>query len=243
MERHNLSVKGSPNFFGYIEIGRDMYSCLTQEFVKLVYTSSTELSSPSSGLPVLDFRKATNNDHFMQFQSLMNESVDIHKYKDGWLINDIDYLTESITDTHIIEMELAMIGVVDRVQFADSQEDIRNILLTATKRFHFVRESSWELSGVHTKYFECDCRHYYFHRWCFQSAYMQHRQKLCLLGEKIVSFGGASRAKQTKSMTVARALQTARDKLRQQRNVAMVTNRSVAPHILTQDDEHPYPNN
>ena len=32
MERHNLFLKGSPNFLGQVEIGRDMYTTLTREF-------------------------------------------------------------------------------------------------------------------------------------------------------------------------------------------------------------------
>jgi hypothetical protein len=243
MERHNLSVKGSPNFFGYIEIGRDMYNCLTQEFVKLVYTSSTELCSPSSGLPVLDFRKATSNDHFMQFQSLINDSVDIRQYKDGWLMNDIDYLTEPITQVHVVEMELAMVGVVNDAHRTSEELDIRDVLLNRTKRFHFVRDALWQLGGVSTRYFECDCRHYYFHRWCFQSAYMQHREKLHLLGQKISRGSVSSQTKQTKSMKVAKALQTARDKLRSRGNVATAVNHLAGTHVLTQDDEdtHVFP--
>jgi hypothetical protein len=215
MERHNLAIKGSPNFFGYIEIGRDMYSCLTQEFVKLVYTCSTELTSPSSGLPVLDFKKATNNDQFMQFQSLLNDEVDIRQYGGGWLINDVQYLTEPITDDAVRKMEWAMAGVMEHNLSVNAGEDIRDVLLQRTMRFHFVKESQMSsvvINGAKETYFECDCRQYYFHRWCFQSAYMQHRSKLKLLGERI-SNNGSSTSKQSRSLCVTRALNAARNKL------------------------------
>jgi hypothetical protein len=54
MERHNLTIKGSRDFYGYVEMGTDMYTCLTKEFVTLVYESSTNHCSPSSEIPVLE---------------------------------------------------------------------------------------------------------------------------------------------------------------------------------------------
>jgi hypothetical protein len=113
MERHNLAVKGSRNFDGFVEIGRDMYFCLTKEFVWLVHESSERLTSPTSELPVLDYKKASSNSKFMIFQSILDPSVDIREYGGGWLINDIVYMTVVITDDDVRQMELALEGVVE----------------------------------------------------------------------------------------------------------------------------------
>jgi hypothetical protein len=62
-------------------------------------------------------------------------------------------------------------------------------------------------------YFACDCRDYYFHRWCFQSAFVQHREQLQMLGKKI-THSRRSSLKIRKTNDVAKALQVAALKTR-----------------------------
>jgi hypothetical protein len=112
-----------------------MYTCLTKEFVTLVYESSTNLCSPSSGIPALDYRKAANNNLFMIFQSYIDDAVDVRQYKGGWLINDVNYLTEDIG------MGLGWRYFEDN-SFVGQLEDIRDVLMWRTRRFHFVDEVS-----------------------------------------------------------------------------------------------------
>jgi hypothetical protein len=187
LERHNLALKGSANFNGFVEIGKDFNTCLTKEFVNLVYRASTDLTFPTSGLPVLDFHTAMNNDLFMEFQSILDPTVDMKPYKNGWLINDVEYLTEEITDDDVKKMELALDGVMEDNADVEQLEDIRDIFLKRTMRFHVVKQAVWPTQHGHIHFFECDCREYYFHRWCYASAYMQHRDELRLLGKKIAN--------------------------------------------------------
>jgi hypothetical protein len=76
---------------GYVEIGQDRLACLTKEFVKLVYQSSPDLTSPESGVPVIEYHKATSNNQFMLFQSILSPKVDIRQYAGGWLVNDVEH--------------------------------------------------------------------------------------------------------------------------------------------------------
>jgi hypothetical protein len=208
MERHNQVLKGSPHFDGFIEIGKDMYSCLTKEFVMLVYHSSNEFTSPTSYLPVLDYRIATKDDLFMQFQSILDPVVDIKRYKNGWLINDLEYLLEEITDKDIQNMEMALEGIIEPNAGVEQGNDIRDVLLSRTKRFHLVKEAVRPSATGRITFFECDCREYYYHRWCFPSAYMQHRNQLQLLGEKISKKASFS-TKYQKKMWIRKKLENA----------------------------------
>jgi hypothetical protein len=110
-------------------MGTDMYACLTKEFVMLVYESSTNHCSPSSEIPVLDYRKAANNNLFMKFQSNIDDAVDVRQYKSGWLINDVDYLTEDITDDDVAKMERALAGGIEDNPVVGQFEDIRDELM------------------------------------------------------------------------------------------------------------------
>jgi hypothetical protein len=83
MERHNLAVEGSRNFDGFVEVGTDMYFCLTQAFVSLVHDVSDQLASPTTELPVLDYKKASSNRKCMMFQSILDPSVDVKEYGNG----------------------------------------------------------------------------------------------------------------------------------------------------------------
>ncbi|KAG7357483.1 hypothetical protein IV203_002171 [Nitzschia inconspicua] len=142
MESHHHQMKGSKNFYGYIELGEDMYTCLTNSFVRLVYNASVSLSSPSWGLPVLDYGRASLNDDFMKFQSLLDPKVDIKEYNDGWLINDVTYLATPITEDDIAKMEMALSGKMEEDAGAHvGDRDIRDILLSWTTRFHHVKST------------------------------------------------------------------------------------------------------
>ncbi|KAG7354328.1 hypothetical protein IV203_003684 [Nitzschia inconspicua] len=188
MESHHLQMKGSKYFYGFMEHGADMRTCLTISFVRLVYNASVSLSSPSWGLPVLDYGRASQNDDFMKFQSLLDPKVDIKEYNDGWLINNATYLATPITEDDIAKMEMALSGKMEEDAEAHvGDRDIRDILLSRTTRFHHVKRSVWTFEKNNDVYFHCDCRDYYYTQWCFQSAYMQHREELQLLGKKITS--------------------------------------------------------
>ncbi|KAG7360921.1 hypothetical protein IV203_036020 [Nitzschia inconspicua] len=214
MESHHHQMKGSKNFYGYIELGEDMYTCLTNSFVRLVYNASVSLSSPSWGLPVLDYGRASLNDDFMKFQSLLDPKVDIKEYNDGWLINDVTYLATPITEDDIAKMEMALSGKMEE-DAGDhvGDRDIRDILLSRTTRFHHVKRSVWTFAKKNDVYFHCDCRDYYYSQWCFQSAYMQHREKLQLSGQKITSKWSKSSNSSKRRRIIKDALKAAEERI------------------------------
>jgi hypothetical protein len=51
--------------------------------------------------------------------------VDIREYKGGWLLNDIDNLTETITDEHIAETELDEAGKLELEMGMEGDVDVR----------------------------------------------------------------------------------------------------------------------
>jgi hypothetical protein len=129
----------------------------------------------------------------------------------------VDYLTERITDDDVRHIELALVGKIHGTLSVEEQkEDVRDVLLRRTSRFHLVKAACWSNATGTIQYFECDCRDYYFHRWCFQSAYMQHRQALELLGQKLPN-SGRTGSKYHKSIRVDKALQVASTKLRRKK--------------------------
>jgi hypothetical protein len=244
MERHNLSIKGSSDFLGYVELGRDMLCVLTREFVKLVYEGSTDLTYPRWDMPVLDFNRAKNSDTFLKFWNLFDESVDMVPYGGGWLMNGLNHLSQDITQNDITNMELALAGVIeDHVTFGEEGgEDARSVLLMRTKRFHFVREGLWPvgLERREVPYFHCDCRQFYFERWCFQSAYMQHKHELQLLAEPIKSKSRKATSV-TQSQSLLLALTEAERRVKSRRaqrttNTNRSSNEGVVA-LLTQDEE------
>jgi hypothetical protein len=182
--------------------------------VQLVLTSSENLSSPSNDIPVLDIGKAMKNDQFMRFQSLLQPMVDIRQYRDGWIINDVIHLTKEITDEDIKLMELALGGVVPEEKTGEATVDTRDLLLQRTERFHFVTKSICRDGVNNIPYYQCDCRDYYFHRWCFPTAYMQHREDLRYLGQEIATKKSCSR-KLSRSAFITKALDAAAAKLGQ----------------------------
>jgi hypothetical protein len=194
-----------------------MHVSMTKQFVILVERSSTDLVCPTSELPVLDYQKAAKNKNFMRFQEVLDENVDIRQYNDGWLVNDVHYLTEPITDDDIWKMEFALNGVIEENAGVDEKKDIREVLLSRSMRFHLVKQAVHQNGATcgDIPFFECDCREYYYHRWCFSAAYMQHRGELRLLGEKIVKRRAQPSMKNRKSMIVAAALEVAAVKRKQ----------------------------
>jgi hypothetical protein len=241
MENHNLFIKGTPDFFGYVEIGRDMRMTLTQEFVKLIYQVSTDLSYPKNDLPLLNFEKAYRNDLFMEFRELFNPAIDMVEYGGGWLLNDISHLSEDITDEDIYKMELALEGIIDD-DATSPVVDPREELLNHTMRFHFVVVGTWREGPdmPDRKYYKCDCRDFYFHRWCFQSALLQHRDKLELLGEPIKK-KSSGKAKHSKTKQIAFALFKARKRMEkktaEQKALVSTTQNIVGSAVLTQDED------
>ena len=245
MERHNLFIKGTPDFLGFVEIGRDMLSMLTVEFVKLIYMASTELSNPKDELPLLDFNKAYSNDLFMEFSSIFDPSVDMREYGGGWLVNDLRHLSKQILDTDIAKMEMALAGIIEE---GHDGEDMREELLNRTQRFHHVVEAKWKEGPEmpERKYFKCDCREFYFHRSCFQSLWMQHQEELKLLGDKIKRKGPVSN-NISKNSRVKFELYKARKRISNKKfsipnegstttTINVATN-EVGPVMLTQDEE------
>ncbi|KAG7370083.1 hypothetical protein IV203_027829 [Nitzschia inconspicua] len=214
MESHHLQMKGSKYFYGYMEHGADMHTCLTREFVGLVHEASVSLSSPSWGLPVLDYARASKNNEFMKFQSLLDPKVDMKEYNDGWLINDVMYVATPITEDDIRNMELALAGKMeDDAHVHTGDSDIRDVLLSRTARFHYVKESVWTVGNETNTYFHCDCRDYYYKQWCFQSAYMQHRDNLELLGQRITKRQPKSSSSSKRRKVIADALKAAGERI------------------------------
>jgi hypothetical protein len=81
--------------------------------------------------------------------------------------------------------QVALKGIVSPQRSDGEDEDPRELLLKRTSRFHFVREVSDQVLEGEVKYFKCDCRDYFFRRWCLQSGCMQHRDQLRLLDNVI----------------------------------------------------------
>jgi hypothetical protein len=84
-------------------------------------------------------------------------------YNNGWLINDVEFLTQEITDDDAEKMELALDGVMEDNADVEQMEDIRDIFLKRPMRFHVVKQAVWPTQHGHIHSFECDCRNYYFH--------------------------------------------------------------------------------
>ncbi|KAG7345307.1 hypothetical protein IV203_032838 [Nitzschia inconspicua] len=168
-----------------------------------------------SGLPVVNYEMTFKNDQFMEFQSLLDPNVDIKEYGGGWLVNELTYLALPITEEDVEKMEMALEGKVEEnVCMGNENKDIRDVLLSRTARFHHVRKSVWTGTDPPIEYFHCDCREYYFKRWCFQSAYMQHREKLSLLGNKIPTKKKCNWKSASSHMAVTNALRAAKERIR-----------------------------
>jgi hypothetical protein len=103
----------------------------------------------------------------MEYQSIFDPTVDIKSYNGGWLINDVEYLTEEITDDDVQKMEMALKGIIEENAVTQPMEDIPDVLLRRTIRFHVVKKAVLPSVNGDMTFFECDCREYYFHRWCF----------------------------------------------------------------------------
>ena len=99
-------------------------------------------------------------------------------------MNDVDFLGEKITDDVIEKFNEALEGIVEP---GHSSEDMREVLLQRTQRFHHVQLASQLLhdSNETVEFYECDCRGYFYWRWCMHAAYMQHNDSLDNLGEEI----------------------------------------------------------
>jgi hypothetical protein len=118
---------------------------------------------------------------FMLFQSEFNDQVDMTVYGDGWLSNDIQFLGSNISKREVELMEQAEQGEMD-IPYHRREELVR-----ATTRFHRLR---WTFcteprNGVDIKCVTCDCHQYYVRRWCYNSAYLQHKHALLLEAQVI----------------------------------------------------------
>ncbi|KAG7374472.1 hypothetical protein IV203_013567 [Nitzschia inconspicua] len=215
MERHNLEIKGTADFSGLVPNRMDMLTCLTQGFVKLVFEGSKKHCCPEWGLPVLDYDRAANDDAFMKFQSLLDPKIDVKGYDGGWLINNLHYLAVPITEDDIEKMKMALEGrLEDNVSLQDGQQDLRDVLLARTERFHHVKQSISLVSSPNITYYHCNCRRYYYHRWCFQSAYMQHKEKLKLLGQTIHKSPEKNSKAARQRQVIADAMDAARERIK-----------------------------
>jgi hypothetical protein len=161
MERHNLYIKGAADFLGQVEIGRDMLTTLTIEFPKLIYQCSTDHAHPCNDIPVFDLKRAVGSDLFMRFRNCFNPYIDMVEYAGGWLMNDVDFLGEKITDDVIEKFNEALEGIVEP---GHSSEDMRDVLLQRTQTFHHVQLASQLLhdSNETVEFYECDCRGYFY---------------------------------------------------------------------------------
>ena len=59
--------------------------------------------------------------------------------------------------------------------------DPRPEILDCTERFHHVKKGHWTIDGMEVEYFHCNCRDYFYRRWCFQAALMQHEVSVEIL--------------------------------------------------------------
>jgi hypothetical protein len=236
MERHNLAIKGSVNFSGYISHGCSMHSALSHEFVKLVYHGSTMLVEPSNDMPLLDFPFLWKKENFLEFLNVMRPERDIIAYRDGWLVNGNRFLGFAIQPQDIMAMEDALNGVVT---MQSTLEDTRRLLLQSTRRFHHVIESVWKnQNGEEVRCCICDCRQFYFDRYCWQSAYLQHRDRIVTAFQSVKGKKQSSKRKRSSLALERHELQMARIRIEQQRREDLrQSDGESLYHVLTQEDE------
>lgn len=200
VELHNKHMKGTSDMNGMILIHRNMLQVLNDEFPKLVYLmSERNLNGPRLEWPIIDQKKAFNNMEFMAFQDVFEFEVDALRYKDGWLVNSTKFLAEPITADDVQRMEDAKQGIFELCW------EERTVLVERTERFHYVTK----VDNIYC----CTCRDFYYSRWCFQSAMLQHRHFLENKGESLQSRRSIT-GKAARKMTDRRDIQAAQKKKR-----------------------------
>jgi hypothetical protein len=233
MERHNLSIKGSANFAGLVTLNCSMHTALSQEFVKLVYETSTNLVNPSNDLPVLDFNFIWKQSLFTNdYLNIMKPDVDMVAYGSGWLMNGNEYLGMPIQAQDVKEMEDALKGEIKQ---QSTLEETRRLLLNNTKRFHHVTASVWtDSNGNEVDCCVCDCRQFYFNRYCWQSAYMQHRERLQIAYQPVKAKNKCSRRKMSSFALQRKEFSQARIRIAQ---TAAEERRATRLHIAQATDQ------
>ena len=214
-----------------------MSACLQKELPELIYKASESRLGPESCQPILNWEMAFKNNEFMLFVDTFDESVDLYKYRDGYLSNDVNYLCTEISDSDIVSYEAAIAG---RLELPQNE---RGVLVEKTHRFHFVQRLP--ATNLLPERYTCDCYRFYKHRWCYNSAYMQHRAKLKKEGEKIP--GNQKQKKRIDEKTLdRRALRQAELRVRERTDTASCNlnprnqddtsgDGSSVPHLLTQE--------
>jgi hypothetical protein len=241
IEAHNKLLKGTPDFLGYVVTNQGLKKVLSKELPELLYRASESRTEPRMHWPVTDYNLAFRNTEFMLFQSEFNDQVDMIIYEDGWLSNDIRFLGKPITPSEVERMEQAEHGTLD-ISYHQRED-----LVQATKRFHKMRWSfcSEPRNGVDIKCVTCDCHQYFVRRWCYNSAYIQHKQSLLLEAQVIPTttkngWRVSEKTRDRQYLAAAKARRKEEQYRREavDRNDRRITHGSecdVSPNVLTQD--------
>jgi hypothetical protein len=73
-------------------------------------------------------------------------------YEGGWLLNDVDELTEAITEEQYCQNGASILKFETGME---READIRESFLNRTGRFHFVTEAVWtDATGDNIKYYQ-----------------------------------------------------------------------------------------
>ncbi|KAG7356498.1 MULE transposase domain containing protein [Nitzschia inconspicua] len=177
LESHNGATKGTSDVRGLIIINRSMENALQVEFPRMIDTLSREKIIPNTDFhPTLDITLAFSNNNFLKLREEYLADGTTTQYNGGWLVNDTEFLGEPITPQSISCYETSLLGV-----FHDSYTK-RQELVTNTNRYHHVLPATTK-NGVPVHV--CSCRHYWLHRWCYASWYIQHKDTLKNDSQKI----------------------------------------------------------
>ncbi|KAG7372906.1 hypothetical protein IV203_033641 [Nitzschia inconspicua] len=197
-ESHNGATKGTSDVRGLIIINRSMQNTLQVEFPRMIDTLSKERIIPNTDFhPTLDVTLAFSNNNFLKLLEEYLADGTTVQYNGGWLVNDTEFLGEPITPQSISSYETSLLGV-----FHGSYTQRREFV-TNTNRYHHVLPATTK-NGVPVHV--CSCRHYWLHRWCYASWYIQHKDTLKNDSQTIVPKRKASK-KLTESQRVSLAIQ------------------------------------
>ncbi|KAG7344905.1 hypothetical protein IV203_032436 [Nitzschia inconspicua] len=190
--------KGTSDVRGLIIINRSMQNTLQVEFPRMIDTLSKERIIPNTDFhPTLDVTLAFSNNNFLKLLEEYLADGTTVQYNGGWLVNDTEFLGEPITPQSISSYETSLLGV-----FHGSYTQRREFV-TNTNRYHHVLPATTK-NGVPVHV--CSCRHYWLHRWCYASWYIQHKDTLKNDSQTIVQKRKASK-KLTESQRVSLAIQ------------------------------------
>lgn len=155
---------------GIITMKRGYKDTINTEFPALIYTHSTERINTTRSFPVMNYDLVLNNPNIIEYVRGLKWDIDIIRYKDGFLMNDMIRWNQPITLSRIEIMEKVHLGETD---------------CTFNERYQFIK-GSFDLHYLTqvlfpgTKYlmFQCTCYKFYTNQYCYHSLINQHMNSL-----------------------------------------------------------------